>query len=56
MKIKYILTTIVLICSLSITILANREIYFNGGPDGGTFKYFAQGISEHLNKVTDVTY
>ena len=56
MKIKYILTTLVLICSLSITILANREIYFNGGPDGGTFKYFAQGISEHLNKVTDVTY
>ena len=56
MKIKYILTTIVLICSLSLTIFANREVYFSGGPDGGTFKYFARGISEHLNKVTNVAY
>ena len=37
----------------SSTIIHADTIVFSGGPDGGTFKYFAKGISDYVNEKQD---
>ena len=33
----------------------SRELVFSGGPDGGTFKYFARGITDYSNAKLNIT-
>jgi len=51
---KFLLT--LLLIFFTFTASANRQFLISGGPDGGTFKFFSQGISEYMNEMTSDTY
>ena len=49
----------ILIIMMSSPVLSQKEpmlpydYYFSGGPDGGTFKFFAHGITDYSNSLMD---
>lgn len=44
------LTILLALVSLPISSLAKNRLAFSGGPEGGTFQYFSNGISVRLSK------
>lgn len=45
-----ILAVLLALVSLPATALAKERLAFSGGPEGGTFQYFSNGISVRLSK------
>lgn len=42
--------TLGLVATISLTALAKERLAFSGGPEGGTFQYFSNGIASRLSK------
>jgi len=46
-----IATACALTAALALPALAKERLAFSGGPEGGTFQYFSNGISTRLSKI-----
>ncbi len=50
-----ILAILLTLCALPLVSMAKQRLAFSGGPEGGTFQYFSNGISVRLSKnIADV--